>query len=270
VERVTLYHRTGLQHLPLIEAEGLRARIDLSDRLGPLGAFDLAATGRYARGRRISGWPSRQHADACAATFGAGLVSFTVDPRKAVANLSSERERDAEAVWATVRPLAAWLEEAGGLVSALPGDLEVNVDLPIRAKLVRMHASELSSADLEPYARLVAEVADADRVAAKLFMHLALAVADGNADTAAYRAACALAWRDAPDDRDLSQRVGRADAEAVLEAVLADIEEDAPEGAAVLVAVLDALRSEADAAEVDLAEMMMDRSERSLAGILAP
>jgi phosphoserine phosphatase SerB len=70
VDRVTLYHRTALVNLPLIEVDGLRTRIDLSDRLGPVGDFDAAATGRFARGRRVSGWTSRAHAQALVGELG--------------------------------------------------------------------------------------------------------------------------------------------------------------------------------------------------------
>jgi hypothetical protein len=269
MDRVTLHHRTALANLPLIEIDGLRTRIDLSERLGPLDAFDAAATGRLARGRRVSGWPSRAQADARRDELGPGLVSFTVDPRKALANRASEREADPVAVWSAVRPLAAWLAEAGGDVAGLPDDLEVHQELPVRAKLVRIHAADLSEGELGVHAGLVAAVADDDRVAAKLLMHLALIAADGDAGTPAYRAAYALAWRDEPDGRDLGLAVARADAEAVLEAVLADAEDRAPEGAAVLLGVLDALRGEADAEGAGLGQLMMDRSERSLAGIVS-
>ena len=264
-----MYHRTAFANLPLIEVDGLRTRIDLSSRLGAVGAFDAAATGKFARGRRISGWVSRGQADAMRTDLGAGLVSFTVDPRKAAANRAADREADAAAVWQLVRPLAAWLADVGGDVAALPDDLEVHQELPVRAKLVRFHAPDLSDEELGVHASLVAAVADEDRVAAKLLMHLALAAAEGNADTPAFRAACALAWRDEPDDQDLSIRVGRSDAEAVLEAVLADLEDTSSDGATTLLGVLDALRTEADASGEDLGQLMMDRSERSLIGIVA-
>jgi hypothetical protein len=269
VQRVTLYHRTALENLPLIEVDGLRTRVDLSKRLGPLGTFDLAATGRYSRGRRVSGWVSAAATGAMPAELGAGLVSFTVDPRKAVANRASERRADPEATWSAIRPLAAWLEEASGDLAALPEDLEAHVELPVRAKLVRIHAPDLTAEDLGGYAGVVTHIADTDRVASKLLMHLALAVADGDAQTSAYRAACALAWRDEADARDIAQRVARADAEAVLEAVLADLEDVAPEGAAALLGLLDTLRAEADTSGADLGQLMMDRSERSLVSIIS-
>jgi hypothetical protein len=268
VDRVTLYHRTALANLPLIEVDGLRTRIDLSERLGPVGEFDAAAAGRFARGRRVSGWASRGHADTLRDELGAGLVSFTVDPRKAVANRAVDRAKDPVAAWASARPLTAWLADAGGDVAALPVDLEVHQEQPVRSKLVRFHAPDLSDDDLGIHAGVIAAVADEDRVAAKLLMHLALAAADGDRESSAFRAACALAWRDEPDGHDLSQRIGRADAEAVLEAVLADLEDAAPDGAASLLGVLDGLRAEADANGEDLGRLMMDRSERSLIGIV--
>jgi hypothetical protein len=269
VDRVTLYHRTALANLPLIEVDGLRTRIDLSERLGPVDAFDAAATGRLARGRRVSGWTSQAHAQTLRGTLGPGLVSFTVDPRKAVANRAADRAADPVGIWESMRPLSAWMADASGDVAALPDDLEVHQEQPVRAKLVRIHAPDLSGDELGVHAGLVAAVADEDRVAAKLLMHLALAAADGDSDSAAFRAACALAWRDEPDGHDLSLKVGRADAEAVLEAVLADLEDRASDGATALLAVLDGLRAEAAAAGEDLGRLMMERSERSLIGVVA-
>ena len=268
VTRVTLYHRTPVRNLPLIEVDGLRTRIDLSARLGELGPFDEAATGRFARGRRVSGWVSREHAASRSAELGHGVVSFSVDPRRVLAARASERESDPVAVWGRMRSLADWIAEAGD-VDALPDDLEVHQELPVRAKLVRIHAPDLGPELLGAYAPLVAAVADSDRVAAKLLMHLALVVADGDAEGAAYRAACALAWREEEDDRDLSRRVGRADAEAVLESVLVEHEDAAPEGVRSLRGVLDAARADAIATDGDLGAMLMERSEASLTRIVA-
>ncbi|MGA1078552.1 MAG: hypothetical protein ACO3VG_06240, partial [Nitriliruptoraceae bacterium] len=59
MDRVTVWHRTAPARLPAIEREGLRTRADLGGTLGPLDAFDAAATGRFARGRRVSGWYER-------------------------------------------------------------------------------------------------------------------------------------------------------------------------------------------------------------------
>jgi hypothetical protein len=269
MDRVTLYHRTPAARLPLIEIDGLLTRIELGDRLGELDAFDAAATGRFARGRRVSGWVSRAHADTLGATLGRGLVSFTVDPRRVMADRAAEREADPVGVWAAMRPLAAWLADAGGDLAALPADLEAHQELPVRAKLVQLHAVDAAADALAGYAPLVAAVADTDRVAAKLLMHLGLIVADGDAADPAYLAACALAWRDTPDDRDLARRVGRVDAEAVLEAVLVEQEDAAPDAVGRLRDVLDGLRAAAEAADGDLGTLMMERSEASLARIVA-
>ena len=265
--RITLFHRTAAANLPLIEVDGLRTRVDLTERLGAPGAFDAAATGRFARGRRVSGWVSRAHADALRAQLGPGLVTFSVDPRRALANPAAERVADPEGVWQRMRPLAEWLADAGGEVSALPGDLEVHQELPVRAKLLRLRAIDPEPGAFGPYAPLVAAVADSDRVAAKLLMHLALVVADGDASTSAYLAACAFAWRDEEDASDLGRRVGRADAEAALEAVLVEQEDAAADAVGLLREVLDALRSEADD---DLGGLLMDRSEASLTRIISP
>ena len=267
--RVTLFHRTSAANLPLIEVDGLRTRIDLSDRLGPLEPFDEAATGRFARGRRVSGWVSRQHAASTADRSGPGVVSFTVDPRRAVACRAADREADPSGVWGRMRPLAEWLSEFDGDVAALPVDLEVHQELPVRAKLVRIHAPDLRPEALGIHAPLVAGVADDDRIAAKLLMHLELIVADGDATHPAYLAACALAWRDDEDDRDLGRRVARADAEAVLESVLLEREDEAAEVVALLSGTLDALRAEAVAADGDLGALIMDRSEASLTRIIS-
>jgi len=267
VTRITLYHRTPARNLPLIELDGLRTRIDLSDRLGPVGPFDEAATGRFARGRRVSGWVSREHASVRGAELGPGVVSFSVDPRRALAAMASDRESDPVGVWGRMRTLAEWIEEVGA-VEALPDDLEVHQELPVRAKLVRMHVLDLAADELGPYAPLVSAVADRDRVAAKLLMHLALIVADGDAGDPAYLSACALAWREDEDERDLSRRVGRSDAEAVLEAVLVEHEDTAPESVALLRGAMDAARADALAADGDLGALIMQRSETSLGRIV--
>jgi hypothetical protein len=266
--RVTLFHRTPADVLPLIEVDGLRTRIDLSDRLGPVDVFDEAATGRFARGRRVSGWLKRPSGDDPRAAGRPGVVSFSVDPRRAIANLAARREADPAGVWEEMRPLAAWLEEVGGDVEALPDDLEVHQELPVRAKLTRIHAPDLHADALGPHAALVDAIADSDRVAAKLLMHLALVVADGDGRTSAYLAACALAWREAEDDRDLGRRIARADVATVLEAVLAEQEDAAPEGVALMRTTLDALSEEVGGADGDLGALMMERSERSLARIV--
>lgn len=267
--RVTLYHRTSAANLPLIELDGLRTRVDLSDRLGPVGAFDAAATGRFARGRRVSGWVSRAFADASGATLGPGVVSFSVDPRRALANRSSDREEDPVGVWGLMRPLAEWVDDVAGDLAALPEDLEVHQELPVRAKLVRMHAPDLVAADLGVHATLVAAVADTDRVAAKLLMRLMLIAADGQPADPAYLAACALAWRDTEDEGELGRRVARVDAETVLEATLVEHEDVASESIEVLHRLMEDLRAGSEAQGSDLGMVMTERSEMSLARIVA-
>lgn len=268
MSRVTLFHRAPAAALPLIEVDGLRTRIDLSDRLGGVGPFDEAATGRFARGRRVSGWTSRPEGADPRALAGPGVVSFTVDPRRVLANRAAQREEDPSAVWDRMRSLAEWLAEVDGDVAALPDDLEVHQELPVRAKLVRIHAPDLTPDDLGAHAPLVAAVADEDRVAAKLVMHLELVLADGAADSVAYHAACAFAWREDVDAGDLGRRIARADVGTVLETVLADQEDGAPAVVAELRRVLDELRAEAEQRDGDLGALMMERSERSLAGIV--
>ena len=269
MSRVTLFHRTAAANLPLIELDGLRTRVDLSDRLGPVGPFDAAATGRFAHGRRVSGWVSRDHAATRAEVAGPGVVSFSVDPRRVLAGRAADREADPAGAWERMRPLSDWLAEVGGDVAALPDDLEVHQDLPVRAKLVRIHVPDLGDADLGVHAPLVRAIADTDRVAAKLLMHLALIAADGDAAEPAYLAACALAWREEEDERDLSRRVGRADAETVIETVLVEHEDEAAEGVEVLRGVLDRLRVDADAGSRDLGALIMERSEASLDAIVS-
>ena len=267
--RITVHHRTPAANLPLIEVDGLRTRVDLSDRLGPVGAFDAAATGRFARGRRVSGWVSAEHADTAGEELGPGRVTFSVDPRRALAGRASDRLEDPARAWDSMRPLADWLSDAGGSVDALPADLEVHQELPVRAKLVRILAPDVGADGLGPFEPLVTAVADADRVAAKLLMHLALVAADGAASDPAFLAACVLAWRDEEDERDLGRRVARADAEAVLEAVLLEQEDGAPRAVEVLREVLDGTRASSEAQGGDLGTLLMDRSEASLARIVA-
>jgi hypothetical protein len=270
MSRVTLWHRTPAAHLPDIEVEGLRTRIDLSARLGPVGDFDAAAPGRFAHGRRVSGWLAREQADTAAvrAQCGAGLVSFTVDPAKAVAQPASLRVRDPQVAWAAARPLRDWLAEAAA-GAALPLDLEVHQDQPVRAKLVAIHAPTFAADELGVHAPLVAALADTDRLAAKVLVHLLLAASDGDADTAAYRAACALAWRDVPDAADLARRVGRAEAAAVIEAVLVEQADEAPACVAELTGLVDALQAEATAQDMTFDDVMLARSEQALDRITA-
>ena len=262
--RVTVWHRTAPARLPAIEREGLRTRADLGATLGPLDPFDAAATGRFARGRRVSGWLDRDAADARAATLGGGLVSYSVDPARVMALPAAVREADPAGAWAAARPLAAWLSDGAG-----PEDLEVHQDVPVRGKLVRLHAVDVAPAALGPYGPLVAAVADSDRVAAKLLVHVLLATSTGAADDPAFLAACQLAWREEPDDPRLPIQVARADLEAVVEAVLADVSDAAAEAVATLTGALDAVRTDAEAAGTTADDLIGERSTRTLERIAA-
>ena len=258
MSRVVVHHLTPVRRLPLIELDGLRTRVDLSGRLGPVEAFDLAAPAAFARGKRVSGWWSREHALAQVPSLGRGHVSFSVDPARVLALPASERESDVERAWGLARPLAAWLAEG-----TPPADLEVHQALPVRAKHVRIHAPVVDDATLGDWAPLVVAIADADRVAAKLLMHLALALAADDLDGPAFLAASAFAWREAPDGPDLSRRVGLADAEAVLTAVLAEQRAGAPAIIASLTNLLDELRLEADE-DGDVTGALYARSEATI------
>jgi hypothetical protein len=266
--RITVHHRTSPANLPSIETAGLRTRAERSRQLGPLDAFDAAASGRLANGRRVSGWVSRAQADAMRDEYGAGLVSYTVDPARVLALRTSERLADPVAAWSSARPLAAWLAEAGS-VDALPLDLEVHQDQPVRAKLVTILAPTFTAAELGDLAPLVDAVADRDRLGAKLLVHLLLAASDGDATDPNFRAACAFAWRDTPDADELGSRVARADVEAVLEAVLAEHASAAPDAVARLDAFMAALRAEGEALDQGVDAVVLERSDRALARILA-
>ncbi|MBW3664122.1 MAG: hypothetical protein KY469_13565, partial [Actinobacteria bacterium] len=168
MDRVTVFHLTRVRRLPLIEEEGLRTRADLSDRLGPPGELDRAAPGAYAHGRRVSAYLEQRHAEQHVDEHGPGLVSFTVDPRKTLAVPSRHRDGDPAAYWQQAQPLSAWMADG-----TPPDDLEVHVNVPVRAKHVRLHAPLVRDEDLGAYAPLVAAVAD-DRLSAKALMHLAV------------------------------------------------------------------------------------------------
>jgi hypothetical protein len=263
VERLTVWHRTTPARLPAIEHEGLRTRADLGGVLGPLDAFDAAAPGRFARGRRVSAWLARETADARVGDHGAGLVSFTVDPRRVVGLPAAVRVAEPAGAWAAARPLAAWLAEG-----TPPADLEVHTDQPIRARLLRVRGISVDADALAPYGPLVAIIADADRLAAKLLVHLLLAVADDGPDDPAFLAACALAWREEPDPEGLAREVARADLEAVVEAVLAVHADAAPGAVAAVAAALDQLRA-GSGEDVTLGAVVGERSARTLARVAA-
>jgi hypothetical protein len=262
MSRVVLHHLTPVGRLPAIEVEGLRTRADLSGLLGPVDAFDEAAPGTFARGKRVTGWLSREHALTQVGALGRGLVSYSVDPARTLAQPASAREADPASAWALARPLSVWLAEG-----TPPGDLEVHLNLPVRAKHVRIHAPLADDAALGDWAPLVAAIADADRVAAKLVMHMAIAASEADTEGRDFLAACALAWRDEPDGDDLMRRVGLADAEAVLTAVLAEHRAAAPALVARLTVALDDMRmavSDEDG-DGDIGDELLERTGAVLA-----
>lgn len=241
MSRVTVYHLTPVRRLPLIEEEGLRTRADLSERFGPIGPEDEAAPGRFAHGKRVSAFLDRDHAGERARDLGAGLITFTVDPSKAIAMPASARdEGDAAAYWEASKPLAEWME------GDAPADLEVHVHVPVRAKFVNLHAPLLAEDEMGDYAPLVAAVADEDRLSAKALMHLAIIASEGEFDSPAFRAACALAWRDEPDDEDIIRDLMETDPDKVASAALAEYGSVAPEATEQLRVTLDETRSWGD------------------------
>lgn len=236
MSRVTVFHLTDVSRLPAIEREGLRTRADMG---GELEGIDVHSTGRYAHGKRVSAWVNRDHAVTTAAIHGAGLVEFTVDPAKVVAGRASDRAKDEAAYWESTRPLKDWEGEA-------PDDLEVHQPVPVRAKHLSLRSPLLSDEDLGEWAPLVAAVADEDRLSAKALMHLAIIVSDGDTDTDAYRAACALAWRDEPDSDRLLDELVETDPDKVASAALAEYGATAPDVINTLREALDETREWAD------------------------
>lgn len=234
--RFSLHHLTRLTNLPLIETDGLKTRADLTDRHGPLTAFDTAATGTFAFGRRVSGFASFTHTTAVTGQFGSGYVTYDVDPARAVAQQASIA--DPEQYWATARPFAAWLAEG-----TLPDDLDVHTPVAIRAKRLTIKAPLLRDEDLDVYAPLVAAVADTDRLAAKALMHLAVIAAGDQPDTPVFAAACALAWRDTPDADAVLRELAEYGAARLASAALAEHGQVAPEATRILRDVLDEVRS---------------------------
>lgn len=216
--RVTVYHCTPPRRLPLIEEEGLRTRVDLSDRLGPPGELDQAASGTFGHGKRVSAWLSLDEAERRVDELGAGLVSYSVDPAKAVAAPASVREaEDPATYWSQTRPLREWLDEGEP-----PSDLEVHQNLPVRAKYLRLHAPRVGDEEMGEYAPLVAAVADTDRLSAKALMHLAVIDSAGDFEGAAFTAACALAWREEEDPESIVRELMEADPDKVASAALAE------------------------------------------------
>lgn len=240
MSRVTVYHLTAPSRLPLIEEDGLRTRADLSEYFGELSDFDRAAPGRFAHGKRVSGYLDLDHARTHIEEHGAGLVSYTVDPAKSLAAPSSLRDGDAAAYWEAAKPLREWGDDR-------PDDLEVHVHVPVRDKHVSLHAPLFTDEDLGEYAPLVSAVADEDRLSAKALMHLCLVRSEGVFDSPDFRAACALAWRDEPDDPGMVDELFTIGADKVASAALAEFGGDAPDASAELRETLEQVRAWADA-----------------------
>lgn len=238
---MTVHHLTEPIRLPLIEEEGLRTRADVSGLYGPIGPFDEAAPGTFAHGKRVSGYLSLDHAASQVDEHGAGLVAYTVDPTKTLAAPTSARDADPEAYWQAARPLSAW--QADGEV---PDDLEVHVNVGVRAKYLELRAPLFRPEDLGDYAPLVEAVADTDRLSAKALMHLAVIASEGDFDTPQFRAACALAWRDTPDPDDITRELVELDPDKICSAALAEFGAEASEATTVLRATLEDTREWSD------------------------
>jgi len=260
VARFTLHHLTRFANLPLIEADGLKTRAELTERCGPLTAFDTAATGPYAFGKRVSGFTSKEEAAAHTATHGAGYVTFDVDPARTLAQQASVI--DPETYWRTARPLTAWLADG-----ALPDDLDVHTPVAIRAKRLTIVAPLVTDTDLDVYAPLVHAVANTDRLAAKALMHLAVIATKGNPDTPVFAAACALAWRDTPDDDALLRDLAEYGAARLASAALAEHGHVAPDASRVLRDVLDEVRAYGEANGMEEDEAIRERTIDVLAGL---
>lgn len=242
MSRVRVYHLTPLRRLPLIEEEGLRTRADLSDLLGPIGELDERAPGTFGHGKRVSAFLDLDHAKGLTDEHGAGLVSFSVDPAKAIAAPASARtDGDVGAYWETARPLKSWLEEGD-----TPEDLEVHQNVPVRSKFLSIHAPLVGPEELGDYAPLVEAVADEDRLSAKALMHLAVIASEGDFASSDWYAACALAWRETEDPERLVRELVETDPDKVASAALAEYGTVAPEATGRLREVLDATRQWAD------------------------
>ena len=253
--RVDVYHLTPPRRLPLIEEEGLRTRADLSSLFGPPSEFDNAAPGTFANGKRVSAWLSLDYAKAHADEYGKGLVSYSVDPAKTLAAPASVRASATPAeYWEQAKPLKEWL--AGDV----PEDLEIHQNLPVRVKYLKLHAPLVDDADLGPYAPLVAAVADDDRMSAKALMHLAIIASDGEFDSPAFTAACALAWRDEKDPDRLVRELIETDPDKVASAALAEHGSAAPEAVQVLREALEETREWSDENGVDHGQGLFART----------
>lgn len=240
--RVPVLHLTRPIRLPLVEEEGLRTRADLSGLLGEVDDFDLAAPGTYARGKRVSFYLSEDVARGLTGELGVGLVATTVDPRKSLANtLSARRGGSPQDYWAAARPLADW--QADGEV---PDDLEVHVNVGVRAKFLDLRAPLVDDDDLGEWAGMVNAAADEDRLSAKSLMHLAVIASEGDFESDAFTAACALAWRDEPDPPSVMGDLAELGPDKVASAALAEFGTESPEATLRLREVLEETRAWAD------------------------
>jgi hypothetical protein len=233
----------------------LRTRADMSGLLGEPGELDRAAPGRYAHGKRVSAYLELDHAVEHTSEHGPGLVSFSVDPSKVLAVPASLRGGDPEAYWAAAKPLSTWQS-----VGDLPADLEVHTPVAVRAKYLAIRAPRVDDAHLGPYAPLVAEVADEDRLSAKALMHLALIASEGDFSSPAFAAACALAWRDEEDPDDLVRELIETDPDKVASAALAMYGADAAEAVDALRGALEETREWGDANGVEHGRAIFTRT----------
>lgn len=255
MSRITVHHLTRARRLPLIEEEGLRTRADLSAYFGDPDEFDRAAPGAFAHGKRVSAYLLLDTARQRTEEHGPGLVTFTVDPRKALAVPAERRAEAPDEYWAAARPLAEYLAEDGE-----DQDLDVHQNVPVRAKYLTMRAPLTTEEDLGGYAPLVAEVADEDRLSAKALMHLAIIAAEGDFESAAFKAACALAWRDEPDPPGLMRELLETDPDKVASAALAMYGADAAEVVDTLRTTLDETREWADENGVEHGQGLLART----------
>ena len=255
MSRVPVYHLTRPKRLPLIEEEGLRTRADLSSLYGPVGELDQAAPGTYAHGKRVSGWARLEHADTLVDEFGGGLVTYTVDPKRTLANRASLRRDDPAAYWESAVALTDWLADG-----ELPDDLEVHQNVPVRAKRLELKAPRVTDEQLGDYAPIVHAVADEDRLSAKALMHLAVIACDTDFDGPAFTAACALAWRDQPDPDQLIRELIDTDPDKVASAALAEHGGTAPAAADRLREVLEDTRQWAEQNGMDHGQALFART----------
>jgi len=253
VARFSLHHLTRYANLPLIEADGLKTRAELTERFGPLTPFDTAATGQY-------GFAACAALDANAPVLGGGYVEFDVDPARTLAQRGSVT--DLEAYWATARPLTAWLADG-----ELPDDLDVHTPVAIRAKRIVIKAPRVTDTELDVYAPLVRAVADTDRLSAKALMHLAVIASVDNPNTPVFAAACALAWRDTPDSDALLRELAEYGAGRLASAALTEHAHIAPEATGVLRDVLEEVRTWGSENGMEEDEAIRERTITVLAGL---